>query len=287
MANRRGFAAVAAGVGLLVGLALGGLLHVLSGEGEASAPSLSREPMAGSGEASVQQLAALGEALAAERAERIALAAEVARLRSELEELAPAAEASPPAETSEGAADAGAASPAPSEVAAAGQWFEDSALLERGVSPDEVARLHRRFEETEMEILYLRDRATREGWNRRRRMMTELADIRAGLREEVGDEAYDLILYATGQDNRVIITDVLATSPARAADLRPGDVIVRYGDRAIFSVSDLQRETRSGDAGAPVTVEVRRDDEELRTYIARGPLGVRLQSARREPATRW
>ena len=82
------------------------------------------------------------------------------------------------------------------------------------------------------------------------------------------------------------ITDVLLTSPARAADLRSGDVIVRYGDEKIFSVSDLQHATRGGEVGDPVTVEVLRGDQELRTYLPRGPLGVRLQSARREPDTR-
>jgi S1-C subfamily serine protease len=117
-------------------------------------------------------------------------------------------------------------------------------------------------------------------------MMNELADLRARLREEVGDEDYDLVLWATGQENRVIITDVLLTSPARAADLRSGDVIVRYGDEKIFSVSDLQHATRGGEVGDPVTVEVLRGDQELRTYLPRGPLGVRLQSARREPDTR-
>lgn len=263
-------------------------MQVFSGSRDASVSSAAPDAEPGS-DASGRDLAALRAALAAERAERLALGVEVARLRSVLEQLAGESaeeEAGPDAGASDAAADDGADANAPSEVAAAGEWFNESALLERGIPPDEVARLNRRFQESEMEVLYLRDRATREGGGRRFRMLNELADLRARLREEVGDEDYDLVLWATGQENRVIITDVLLTSPARAVDLRSGDVIVRYGDEKIFSVSDLQRATRSGEAGDPVTVEVLRGDQELRTYVPRGPLGVRLQSARREPGTR-
>jgi hypothetical protein len=279
---------MAAGAGLLVGLALGGLLQVYSGARDASLPSVPLDAEPGS-DASARDLEALRAALAAERTERLALGVEVARLRSVLEQLASESEegeAVPGGGASQAQPGGAADLPAPSEVAAAEKWFDESALLDRGIPPDEVARLNRLFQESEMEVLYLRDRATREGGGRHFRMMNELADLRARLREEVGDEDYDLVLWATGQENRVIITDVLLTSPARAADLRSGDVIVRYGDEKIFSVSDLQHATRGGEVGDPVTVEVLRGDQELRTYLPRGPLGVRLQSARREPDTR-
>jgi hypothetical protein len=288
MKRRRGVAAIAAAAGLLLGLVLGMVLRAGLDPRDASVPSRSREAEPGAGSAA--ELAALRDALAAEREDRVSLAAEVGRLRRDVEQLAPrlAEQGSDP---SAGALDAGGGargtSEADAEIAASDEGFEESALLERGVPPDEVARLHRRFEETEMAILYLRDRAAREGWDRRRRMMRELEQIRAGLRDDVGDESYDLMLYAAGRDNRVLIADVLASSPAQAADLRSGDVILRYGDRAIFSISELQDATRSGEAGALVSIEVVRDAEKLRTYLPRGPLGVRLRPVRRMPDTRW
>jgi hypothetical protein len=266
MRRPRGFTAIAVGGGLLAGLALGGLLQFFSDARDASVSSPPPDAEPGS-DASARDLEALRAALAAERAERMALGVEVARLRSVLEQLAgePVEDAPGLGGAGGGASDApagdGADSPSATEVAAAGEWFDESALLERGIPPDEVARLNRRFQESEMEVLYLRDQATREGWSRRFRMMNELADLRGQLREQVGDEDYDLILWATGQENRVIITDVLLTSPARAADLRSGDVIVRYGGEKIFSVSDVQSATRSGEAGDPVTVEVLRGDQ--------------------------
>jgi hypothetical protein len=286
MGEGRRFAVIAAAVALLVGLGLGSLLHVVSDAREPSVQSRSGEAQASPGAASVDALEALRADLAAERAERIALAAELRELRSTVEHLAPGAEAPTPPVAAFGPSAAGRTEPeAHAASPASDRLFDESALIERGIPADEVGRLRRYYEESEMEILYLRDRAAREGWERRRQIVSEVAKLRAGLREEVGDEAYDLMLYATGQDNRAVITDVLATSPALAADLQPGDVILRYDDRAIFAISELQGATRSGEVGTQVAIEVLRGSDELRVFVPRGPLGVRLEAARRAPDT--
>lgn len=281
MRGWHGFVAAAAGVGILAGLALGGLLR-----GDATPDALSAP---GSGAAApgaerglADQLAALRETLAAERAERISLAAEVALLRCAVEQLAP--------ELAVEAAASPAAEPAPTAGAVAHpeatpwhDWFDESALIERGLPPQEITRLRERFEAAEMEELLLRDQAAREGWARRPRLFEELRQIRMGLRQEIGNDSYDLMLYATGRNNRVILTDVLATSPALEAGLQSGDVILRYGGQRVFSASDLRRQTREDKAGATVALDVMRDGEELRVYLPRGPLGVRLRPTRRSP----
>ena len=278
--------ATAAMAGILLGLALGGLIR---GCGETAsdagrAPNSGDAALASEG-AVAEQLAALRETVDAERAQRISLAAEVALLRWVVEQLAPELAVEAPTSPAEGP-DAEFPDAADSAPAPVSSWFDESVLIERGVPPDEVRQLRERFEAAEMEELYLRDQAAREGWLRRPRLFQELRDIRTGLRQEIGEDAYDLMLYATGRNNRVVLSDVLATSPALAVGLRAGDVIMRYGGQRVFSASDLRRATRDDDAGATVAVDVLRDGEELRMYLPRGPVGVRLQPVRRSPELR-
>jgi hypothetical protein len=121
---------MAAGAGLLVGLALGGLLQVYSGARDASLPSVPLDAEPGS-DASARDLEALRAALAAERTERLALGVEVARLRSVLEQLASESEegeAVPGGGASQAQPGGAADLPAPSEVAASGSTSPHSSI---------------------------------------------------------------------------------------------------------------------------------------------------------------
>jgi len=138
-----------------------------------------------------------------------------------------------------------------------------------------------------MEIINLRHQATREGWLHSGRFPRELQNLRSGLREEIGDESFDLLLYATGRKNRVVITDVLGDSPGERAGLRPGDVVLSYDGKRIFKTTGLQRATTQGRLGDRITVEVLRGDEVIRLYPARGPMGFRLKPTRQMPQARW
>ena len=66
-----------------------------------------------------------------------------------------------------------------------------------------------------------------------------MQDLRGASQEELGDDDYDLLLYASGRNNRVLLSDVLQNSPAAAAGIEPGDLLVRYDDRAVFNTRDL------------------------------------------------
>ena len=74
------------------------------------------------------------------------------------------------------------------------------------------------------------------------------------------------------------------TSAAAEARLAPGDVIYSYADRRIFSGGELRDETTAGTAGETTPVDVVRDDESLRVYVPRGPLGVILEPSSQEPS---
>lgn len=163
---------------------------------------------------------------------------------------------------------------------------ELQALLDAGFDTYEVADIRRRAGEAEMERLYLRDRAIREGYFRTERYQDELDALESPeslLRAQLGEEALDRYLFASGERNRIRIQSVIDASPAAAAGMQAGDIIYRYGGRRIFSTSDLRTAMMSGNAGESVSVEVTRDGSRRSFYVIRGPLGVRLSPARIEP----
>lgn len=169
------------------------------------------------------------------------------------------------------------------------QEFDTAVLDAAGFSPSEIEDLQTRSEDMEMERLYLRDRAAREGWLRTPRYVEELGKITSGfdsLREEFGDERYDWLLYASGRSNRVAVVGVFGRSPAAEAGIRSGDRILSYDSRRIFDAEALRRATTEGRPGEMLPIDIERNGESLRLYIPRGPLGVRLSPERRTPTAR-
>ena len=141
-------------------------------------------------------------------------------------------------------------------------------------------------------MLYLRDRAQREGWRAEPRFTLEQRAARASaLQADLGDRDYDAVLYGAGRSNRVAgrpaCSHGLGRRARRAA--QTGDEVVSYdGQPHLRARQDRWRATVEGDAGrAAPSMVVRRDGEELRIVLPRGPIGVRLQpdarAARRLP----
>jgi C-terminal processing protease CtpA/Prc len=160
-------------------------------------------------------------------------------------------------------------------------WFNEQALIDAGVDPATAKSLKSRYETQELEKLYVRDQAMREGWFGSRRYRDELEKLDAqlnGLQKELGDDAYAAYLYATGQSNRVVVQSVLANSTANLADIRPNDQITRYGDQKIYNWRDLRNATTQGDVNEFVTVELIRDGKPIEVSVQRGPLGIRMDS---------
>jgi hypothetical protein len=181
----------------------------------------------------------------------------------------------------EGEGDAGAG--AAGRGSAERPWFDADALESHGVQPAEVDRLRESFDASEMALLDLEDRARREGWYDEPLYRQSLRDLRQGLRAELGDDRFDLLLFATGRHNRVVVSDLLDGSPAQRAGIRPGDEILSYADRRVFKGMELKRATTQGRAGERVEVVVLRDGERVRLWLPRGPLGIRMRQASRPP----
>lgn len=175
--------------------------------------------------------------------------------------------------------------PSPNNTPASGTensaWFNEQALIDAGIDPTTAKSLKSRYETQELEKLYVRDKAMREGWFGSRRYRDELEKLDAqlnGLQKELGDEAYAAYLYATGQANRVVVQSVLANSTADTADIRPNDQITQYGGQKIYNWRDLRNATTQGDVNESVTVELIRNGKPIEVYVQRGPLGIRMDS---------
>lgn len=166
-------------------------------------------------------------------------------------------------------------------------WFNRVALERADYSNSEIEEIVRRFEEFEMEKLYLEDQGRRDGSFRSAGYNDKLSNLRSDMREDLGAEGYDAYLYATGKNNRVEIREVLANSPASYAGLEPGDIVISYSESRVFHPREFKKATSTGDSGAQVPLEVWRNGEIYRLSVARGPLGVRLAGVKRPPVSRW
>jgi len=140
-------------------------------------------------------------------------------------------------------------------------------LAAAGFTPAEAARIVRRESELRMEAIEARYEAQRSG---------EPYDFRESeaMREELGDEAYARYLDASGRPVNVMVSRVYDSSPALAAGMRPGDQIVRYDGRRVFSMSDVSDLIVDGEPGENIVVDIVRDGIPMQLSLPRGPLGV-------------
>lgn len=160
------------------------------------------------------------------------------------------------------------------------EWFNQQALLDNGMDYNQASELRVFFEQLEMERLYLRDQSVREDWNRDqlREAMRALDSREIELKTRLGESAYDSYLYASGRPNRVAVTSVLESAQAGTAGIKPGDHIIRYDNQRIYNWRDLREATAGGSISDTVALEVERDGETIEFYLARGPLGIRMDS---------
>jgi integrase len=163
----------------------------------------------------------------------------------------------------------------------------DRALVEVGIDAAKIADLQRRWGELAAEETQLRRDADHEEWLDSPEFAEELEAIasdRASIRNEIGDEAYDLFLFATGQQNRVYVTNVEQHSPAEVAGLRPGDIILRYDGVRIFANDDLLAEIDAATPGKPVRLDILRQGNPVEVEVVDGAPGVGFDVTQDAPA---
>ncbi|MBW2382446.1 MAG: PDZ domain-containing protein [Deltaproteobacteria bacterium] len=171
--------------------------------------------------------------------------------------------------------------------AADGAWFSTSDLRSLGLDEREIERIQEVWDRYEMARIELMHRVAREGkegkkGHKKIHARDRMAiDLRA--RDDLGDDGYDALLYASGQENRVILSEILETSPAAAAGLLRGDELIGYDGQRIFRPRDILHLISLGESGEWVEVIVKREGRVQRLHVQRGPLGVRLGTDRRVP----
>ena len=94
------------------------------------------------------------------------------------------------------------------------------------------------------------------------------------LRSKLGDQYYERYLKAKGRPTSISAGSVMNNSPGANAGLQPGDEIVAYNNKRVFSIYGLNRMTASGKEGENVLIEVERNGESVQLTIPRGPIGV-------------
>ncbi len=158
-------------------------------------------------------------------------------------------------------------------------WFNQQALIDAGMDAAEAQQLKERFEKQELETLYLRDKAVREGWLGNSRYREELQKLEAqtgNLKETLDEKSYAAYLFASGQPNRISVQSVLSGSSADNSGILPDDQILRYDNQRIYTGRDLRNATTQGDINETISIEVMRNNRRMELYVQRGPLGIRM-----------
>ena len=220
-------------------------------------------------------------ALRAETEQRALLERRVAELGSELKEMrggpagvtaaAAGADTAQDASTSEGPPGAAGAPPfARNRRPAQTEEQRIEQLVAGGFAPDRAAWIERRTSELQMQAIQAQ-------YARRRGETVDPALLVGGdqtLRAELGDEEYERYLAALGRPTKVGVFNVIASSPAEKAGLRPGDAIVSYGGTRVFNMGELNDLTLEGTPGNSVIMEVERDGQRVQLSLPRGPIGI-------------
>ncbi len=145
-------------------------------------------------------------------------------------------------------------------------------LVGAGFTESEAQWILHRESELQMEALQTRYDARRAGESVD--YFGSRANYGSALRQELGDAGYERYLEANGRPTQVAISSVFEGSPALAAGLQPGDQIMSYDGRRVFSMDEITALTMQGQAGENVVVDISRDGTLMQLAIPRGPLGV-------------
>ncbi len=146
-------------------------------------------------------------------------------------------------------------------------------LLAAGFTPARIDWIRRRSEEIQVE----REAAGHElaHSDQLPRDVNTLIYPDSGLRDEMSDDEYERYLRALGRRTDVDVGRVLAGSLAEQAGIAPGDVVTSYNGKRVFSPAELNATARDRPPGEFVTVEVRRQGQDLQFVLPSGPLGIR------------
>jgi len=162
----------------------------------------------------------------------------------------------------------------------------ETRLLNAGIHLDTILQIQSQIDQNRIDRLELRNQAIREKWiqeDRFRQLMGALNNTDENIRNDFGDEVFDQYLFASEQNNRVVVSEVFNGSAAQVAGFEPGDIILTYASESIFTAADIQQATVEGVAGDNVLVELIRNGTSFTTTVIRGPLGISMVMTSQPP----
>ena len=160
------------------------------------------------------------------------------------------------------------------------------ALIDAGFAAGTADEIVAAVDAVAIERLDLRYEAARKGWLNTpeyREKASALPNARDLVRDEYGEDAYDRYLYATGRPNRVIVSSLLANSPAEQMGLRPGDTLIDFAGERVYSSRDVMRIATRGDPDELVSLRLTRDGDVVEYYVPRAPLGINTRRGSEKP----
>jgi len=145
-------------------------------------------------------------------------------------------------------------------------------LVANGFTEGRAKQILELEDEARMAVLQAEYEARRNGeefdaWGR-------AVDFQETLRERLGDVEYEKYLTAQGGQASITVREVIGSSPANRAGLRPGDRILSYDGKRVFGMRDLRSMAFSGDSGEDVIVDIERNGQRMQLVLPRGPLGI-------------
>lgn len=156
-------------------------------------------------------------------------------------------------------------------------------LTDAGISPERAAFIIDKQERIQYEQMqlsyeyrYLKDKSSAEARALQEKIHT-YSNPRRVFEQELDAGEFEQYLSAQGGRSELQIGDLLESTPAYEAGLRPGDKIIRYNNQRIFHMGDLRSQVYQVEPGKSVAVEIQRQGSSNSEviYLPSGPLGIR------------
>ncbi|MFV8781800.1 PDZ domain-containing protein [Microbulbifer sp. SA54] len=156
-------------------------------------------------------------------------------------------------------------------------------LTDAGLSPERAAFIVDKQERIQYEQMqlsyeyrYLKDKSSAAARALQEKIHT-YSNPRRVFEQELNSDEFEQYLEAQGGRSELQIGDLLESTPAYEAGLRPGDKIIRYNNQRIFHMGDLRSQVYQVEPGKNVAVEIQRQGSSSSEiiYIPSGPLGIR------------
>lgn len=150
--------------------------------------------------------------------------------------------------------------------------MRNSRLVNGGFTEARANQILQIEDQVRMDLLQAEYAAQRDGtdinpWN-------QASNYQATLRDQLGDAEFEKYLRANGNQAAVTVREVISSSPANRAGLRPGDQIVSYDGNRVFNMAELKSSAFDGAPGEDVIVDIERDGQRMQLVLPRGPIGI-------------